>query len=105
MRANPYFWQARHWRFRVVLANKHWYLGYQTWDDALGRSYFGLCIVPALMFVFGYPHHSWGWTLDAVPFDKVYRCPLCHVEEGKQHNGGCADQNPAHPDGLIVRRP
>jgi hypothetical protein len=34
-----------------------------------------------------------------------YFCSLCGVAEGKQHNGGCADQNPVHPDGLIVRRP
>jgi hypothetical protein len=34
-----------------------------------------------------------------------YFCSLCGVAEGQQHNGGCADQNPVHPDGLIVRRP
>jgi len=31
------------------------------------------------------------------------RCSLCGVQEGLQHNGGCADQNPIHPDGMIVR--
>ena len=34
-----------------------------------------------------------------------YFCSLCGVAEGKQHHGYCADQNPLHPDGLIVRRP